>query len=537
MKIRLSLPNLESKYLGHDSPLIKAVGFGIFAFLLLSSLTVFAGVRAHIAEYLEALPIYLAWPGYGIGYAVFSLAPDALNVVCIAFVARSILLGHCKDARSLVLIVVCLGTSYYLTDYSYRMSQVSAEALARNITPEEQAPDLVSMDSVLQAVVSGIGADFDKEYQRVSAEFDTLIARSNRAFEARKAPHVRQIATYQRNRQPSNTQWTDKQIDRQQRKIEPIEAEQVAEETRLSAEKREALDQLRQRRALKEERAQTAADTSKSIVITSANRENGNIEAVTTVLINQLSGIAGKSVFILLALAVVREILRNRNEIQPVPVWSEFDFGGNPISEVLMFLPTLVGRFILRQSRDGYEGIRAKGMPSPERPGILYDWTTANNQIEGFEQPDGSGSPEAAAEQLTEPMPKKRRPARRQRQKTTASNKARPIGFNVGYSQNKTTAKTAGDGGKNASGNKGGNTGRYNGPVTEGETTAGNDGKDRVIYKEVDTSLRECLKCGETYKPRAHNQKFCSRRCKDAYHTENHAVREFDPAAYHRKKK
>src|SRR5690606_25021355 len=142
-------------------------------------------------------------------------------------------------------------TSYYLTDYSYQMSQVSAEALARNITPDEEMPDVATLDSSLQSVVSGIGEDFDKEYQRVNAEYDTLIARSNRSFATQQTPYRRKIASYERNRKPSNTQWTDRQIDRQQAKIEALETERVQAETRLTTEKREASTQLRERRSLK----------------------------------------------------------------------------------------------------------------------------------------------------------------------------------------------------------------------------------------------------------------------------------------------
>ncbi|MCB0628883.1 MAG: hypothetical protein R2824_06130 [Saprospiraceae bacterium] len=186
MKLRLTLPNKESKYLGHDSPLIKAVGIGILAFIILSSITVFLGVKTHIAGYLTGLPWWVAYPSYAVGYLVFSLAPDALNVVCIAFVARSILLGFYSDARSIVLIAVCLATSFYLTRYSYQMSQVSATALARSITPDEETPDVIQFDSTLQNVVAGIGTDFDKQYDRLAAEYDKKIESSNRAFEAQK---------------------------------------------------------------------------------------------------------------------------------------------------------------------------------------------------------------------------------------------------------------------------------------------------------------------------------------------------------------
>lgn len=524
MKIRLTLPKKDSPYLGHDSPLIRAIGFGILSFLLLSSLTVFIGVRSHVTTYLDDLPDYLAWVGYGIGYLIFSLAPDSLNVICIAFVARSILKGFWRDIRSLVLILVCLATSYFLTDYSYHMSQVSAEALARSITPEEEAPDIVKMDSSLQRVVSGISADFDKEYQRISAEYDTLIARSQQQFEAQKAPYRRKIASYQRSRQPTNTQWIDKQIDRQKSRIESIEAERIAEATRLTDEKRQALAELRERRTLKEDRAQVAADTAKAIVITGTNKKNTNIASITDTLVIQLSGIAGKAVFILLALAIVREILRNRNGIEPVPVFSEFDFGGNPVWETLLYLPTKFGRFILRNVRQGYEGIRTQGMPSPERPGTLYDWTTANNDIKAFEQPEND-EPEDAITTAAPPTkrlaksPKKRRQNTRKKSATTAKNKMRPIGFRTGFSENKSTADSQTT---TAGADDGIET--HNGPVS--------GTSEKVIYKEVDTSLRDCLECGETYKPRANNQKFCSRKCKDRHHRNKHNGQAFEPGIY-----
>lgn len=542
MKIRLTLPNKESQYLGHDSPLIRAIGFGILAFLLISSLTVFAGVRSHISGYLEGLPSYLAWAGYGIGYTIFSLAPDSLNVICIAFVARSILKGYCKDVRSIVLITVCLATSYYLTDYSYHMSQISAEALARGITPETKGPAVEKVDSTLQNIVQDIGVDFDKQYNRLSAEYDTLIANSNRSYEAKKAPFYRQITKYERNRKTSNTEWTDRQIDRQKRKIEPLDEEKLVEATRLTTEKRKALDELRSRRVTKEDRAQLAADTTKAIVITTAIQKNSHIEAVTNILIKQLSGIAGKSVFILLALAGIREILRQRNAIEPVPVFSEFDFGGNPIVEAILFVPTFFGRWVLRNVRTGYEGIRTKGMPSPERPGILYDWTTANNEVGTFEQPETDEDESVLKEIMTSAPPTKS--PRQKRKRSTAKmtkQKSRPIGFNFPVSENKSPANSTAKSDQTKAKSDEDKDSRYNGPVIKDETKGNSTTKTEVIFKEIDTSLKECLHCGTTFKPRAHNQKFCRSRgpgnCKDAHHTAKHGGQAFDPSKFHGRKR
>lgn len=529
MKLRLTLPNKESKYLGHDSPLIKAVGIGILAFILLSSSTVFVGVKSHISEYMDGLPVWIAYPVYTIGYLVFSLAPDALNVVCIAFVARSILLGFYSDARSIVLIAVCLVCSFYLSRYSYQMSQVSATSLARSITPDEQPPDVVKFDSTLQNVVAGIGADFDKQYDRLAAEYDKKIESSNRAFEAKKAPYQRQIDYYNKVRTDDNTLWIDKQINRQQRAIEPIEANRAKAEADLMNERQKALDELRARRIDQEDRAAMVADTSKAIVIADATKKNSELSEVTETLVKQLSGIAGVSVFILLALAIVREILRARNDIKPVPVWSEFDQGGNPISEVLMFIPTKIGRSILRGARKGYEGIREKGMPLPEAPGALIDWTTANNEIAKFdavedEEETTATGPNPTATTTAKP---KRKP-RQKRKRTTAKNtatttakKSRPIGFNFPFSDNKTTSKM-----------EAGESAINNGPVNSGNS----DGKEKIVYREVDTSIRQCKNCGEDYKPRAHNQKFCGQKCKDQFHTNKHGGQKFNPGKYHGKK-
>lgn len=526
MKLRLTLPDKESKYLGHDSPLIKAVGVGILAFLILSSTTVFLGVKSHISSYLGGLPVFISYPAYGIGYLVFSLAPDALNVVCIAFVARSILLGFYSDARSIVLIAVCLATSFYLTRYSYQMSQVSATSLARSITPDEQAPDVVKFDSTLQTVVAGIGADFDKQYDRLAAEFDKKIESSNLAFEAKKAPYLRQIDYYNKVRTNENTQWIDRQINRQQRAIEPIEADRAKSQADLMDERQKALDELRARRVDQEDRAAMVADTSKAIVIADATKKNSELSEVTETLVKQLSGIAGMSVFILLALSIVREILRARNGIQPIPVWNEFDQGGNPVGEVLMYIPTLLGRSILRKARTGYEGIREKGMPLPEAPGALIDWTTANNEIAKFEpieNPDentATGPSTITTTTAKKPRQKRKRTTAKNMANTTAK-KSRPIGFNLPFSNNNTTAKM-----------EAGESAVNNGPITTGNS----HGKKEVIIKEVDTSIRQCKNCGEDYKPRAHNQKFCTAKCKDQFHTNAHGGQRFSPGKYHRKK-
>lgn len=385
MKIRLSLPNMDSKYLKHDAPLIRAVSIGILAFVAISSLTVFAGIKSHIAGYLDGLHPYLAWTGYSLGYLAFSLAPDVLNMVAVGFVARSFLLGFFKDRRSIVLIVVCVATSFFLTKYSYNMSQMSAGALSQEITPEVASVDLEKIDNTYNSLKENIASDYEKEYQRINSEFDTLIARSNRVFEAQKAPFFLKEKALEKSRKPTNTQWIDKQIAKQQAKVQPIEEKRVAVAAKISAEKRQALKEIRNRRQLLEDNAQTASDTTKTVALRDQRSKAVTIASITEVLSRELSGIAGKAVFILIGLTVIREVLRNRNDIQPMPVFSQFDFQASAIWEVLLFPLSFLGTHILSRVRNGYQSLKKISMPPPHAPGTLYDWTTANHEIADFE--------------------------------------------------------------------------------------------------------------------------------------------------------
>lgn len=69
-----------------------------------------------------------------------------------------------------------------------------------------------------------------------------------------------------------------------------------------------------------------------------------------------------------------------------------------------------------------------------------------------------------------------------------------------------------------------GNGGRYNGPVSTTETV-------------IDGSLKNCRYCGQTYRPKAHNQKYCSPECKQQYHAERHGGQPFLPYKFHGKRK
>ena len=126
MKLFYDLSKLkESATFKHDAQLITGVQIGIIVFILLSSFTVFSGIKSHLTDYLLTANFFSRWFTYILSYFIGSFGIDLINSFSFAYIISTILR---KDFNrdTYILISFCSILSIALTIYSFKMSQNAA---------------------------------------------------------------------------------------------------------------------------------------------------------------------------------------------------------------------------------------------------------------------------------------------------------------------------------------------------------------------------------------------------------------------------
>ncbi len=357
MKIFYSLPENMDK---GDVYILGVVRVGVLGFLAISSFTVFGGFKSYSSDYMDSLYPALAWVLLFFGYWAFCFVPDFVNTMIVRYISRTILKKtYQADRRVIVVLLFSVGLVWFLTRYSYNMSHFSAEVTAKNLGGETNNTDLVKMDSLYQARVDKTQADFDREKGEIITRYDQRIAEAAGELDFKIKGEETLIAGLEKNRKKTNTVWTDQQIRLHQRRIadyqkrrkpivSPIRAEQQKELTALN----EKFDQKSSRL---DHSYTISRDTTLAIEGTAGDIHQKEVDFFS----QQLSGIAGKAIFFLLMLTVVREIIYDRNDIDPDPVFSPFDFQPSVALEVIAFPLTKLGRFLVNKVRRGYNNLPA----------------------------------------------------------------------------------------------------------------------------------------------------------------------------------
>ena len=207
---------------------------------------------------------------------------------------------------------------------------------------------------------------------------------------------------------------------------------------------------------------------------------------------NLISTIAGYAVLILLALGAVREILFHRNAITPAPVIGPFDFQNFQHVREVIFLPfAIAGRYLINAVRQRY-----KALPALEDPAVdsfAYDYNI-QTKILKINPTDRDGEIRAGSDRDKSLL---QRLKERQRAEDIDPAGGSPVN---------------------------------NPPVNNGPVE-----KEKIIEK--DNTIRSCKNCGQDYRIRSFNQKYCSQECKEAYHAQKHDGQSFDPTLYRKSKK
>ncbi|MCB0630826.1 MAG: hypothetical protein KDD15_13860 [Lewinella sp.] len=387
---KLSLPNFQSPHLRNDAPMLRIMNYAVFGFILLSSLTVFLGLRSYMSEYMAGYDPLYRYIGYGTAYIFGALIPDFANATIIAWLVRSLLIGDYKSVPAKLILLAALLICYLLATYSFNMSQISAGALVDEFRGETQLVDIAAIDNTTDARIKEIQRTAEQEYKQVEKEYDHLIATSDQKYIAELKPYSLEIERLERNRKPSNTEWTDREIAQQRMSMQPIAMERLAEQNRLTEEKNSALQVIRQNRRERERTALAARDTTFSQESNLVQATNLRKDTVSEELKYWIGNIAGFAVWVMLALVAILQVLRVRNEQLPVYIPANrliAKFG-----EVVAALPYLGGTLLLHAARRQYQRAAKIDLPPPPTPHRQWDYGSFRPELLPFKHQNRSSS-------------------------------------------------------------------------------------------------------------------------------------------------
>jgi hypothetical protein len=376
-----------------------------------------------------------------------------------------------RNSTTVILIAVCLSISGICTWYSFNLSQVSAQQIAGWMKPGIDVN--VHRDAELIQQADDIIALDSQNISHRKALFEQQRASLEKLFQnqiyALKADSTRWAS----QRKPSNTLWVDK-------KLQPI----LSELKIIRFQRDTSIAGLVKRYKSEVDQSVNVNNRINNLLIDDAQsglkqkqKEQRLFDQRHSFIARLMSTIAGHAILILLALGAVREILYHRNEITPLPALGPFDFQNHySLKEVASLPVKAIGRYAINLARKWQ-----RLLPPLEEPvieGYLYDFQTETRIV------------------------KVKTPKTTRNSSETARNSSE-----TACNREKKSKEQEVEAAKESAVNNGG--------ITE----------DRMI--------RHCLNCGQQYRIRSFNQKYCSVECKSQYHANQNGGRKFNPKLYH----
>lgn len=480
MKIFKTLPKGEN--LSHDGALIRVVRLALPAFIIISSITVFGGVKSYLTQYLIDSYWYASWSLLGVGYVFFSLAPDLLNAVACAYVARSFIKGHHKERLCAFLVAFCICLIIPLTRYSFKMSKVSASALVEDAAPKIEKPNVAPIDDLYQDEINRITAEYEQEKTSIEGNYQMKLEAVRKPFLAQIEAKEKQIERYERNRNEGNTQWTDKKIVQVREAIAQIEGDRIKAELPLMDKKLSLASSLKSNKDDRINEARTIRLEDRQFAKDDNQKERSKIEETTTIIDNQFSGLAGYAVFIVLMLTIVLEVLEHRNEIENDFVFTLWDGGLSPLVEVVGYPFTARGRKWINKVRRKYAEL-----PEMEEPVL----TKIKHHIPSRDTDKETPTP--LKEQKT-----RRRTTRQRKKKAVPINLLANLSSNISSNSNKA-------------------------PTIQGRLKTDDTGSNVSLYENriydtkavaTGSNRRNCAHCNSEFTYNHKKQKYCSDDCR-----------------------
>lgn len=352
MKILKSLPTGEN--LQHDAPLLNIIRVAKPAFILISSLTVFIGVYSHLSGYVEGVSLWFTIPIYLIAYFLVSLFPDVLNSIAAGYIVRSFIKGLFRDKLTIVLMLFCVVLVWPLTKYSFKMSTTTAGAAIEAGSEEAPEADTDKIDNAYNLEIARITKEYETEKANIITQYTDELTASTVGINAKIKAQEQNIETLEKNRKSTNTNWTDTKQIKARAKISSLTVEKSNIELPIIQARKDALQALKVTKETKEATAETLRTGDRKREITEATTKGESIKTVTAILKKQFSKLAGYSVFVVLLLTGVEQVLHHRNEIEFEFKYTLWDAGVNPIAETIGLPFTILGRKIINGVRKQY---------------------------------------------------------------------------------------------------------------------------------------------------------------------------------------
>ena len=378
-----------SNLLKHDAPVLRIIRVSLVAFVLISSITVFLGVRVHIQDYLSGLSPIARYPSYGIAYLAFSLIPDTLSVILFAFVVRSFLKGYYADVLSIILVSACTLVTVFLVRYSWNMSRNAAHSYAVFITLDPAETNTAVIEDRSIDRTKEIEANYRREVRLVEDRYDELLRASTAPLRAKSVPLKKQIAKLEENRTKQNTYWTDREIGKLEEKLTPIEQEATAIRKDLTEKKSVELVDLKTQRDLRVGAIESKSEEDRAIALDENKAEKERTNTISAILIRELRNVAGFAIFIVLLLTGLMEILYHRNGVDREPIIEEFDLQSSMVSEVVSLPFVYVGRYLINWVREQYEKLpNLRPAPWKNSQSLKPDLSSLKTQLNGIQKVD-----------------------------------------------------------------------------------------------------------------------------------------------------
>ncbi len=382
MKFFYNLSKLkDSKTFKHDAPLISGVQIGMIVFLVISSLTVFSGVCSHLTEHLENSFFLGRFGAYIAMYVFASFAPDYINTILCAYLV-SALLRKDFSKESKILLVFCSILIIGLTRYSYSMSQNSAVVIGDDIEESNTTDNTVavaSIDHSLSQKIAGIEATYSSNYEIINTPFEKTITNIETTYNNQVLVIQSQIEAITKNETKDNYLYAAKQKKPLADKIQKLESEKLLALNPVLSDQQAAIRQLTDKKDQQVKDASAFHKSDRTRNTSKTDKKNSQVEKTSSTFTALFSKLSGYSVFVLLILTAIRGILFHRNEIEPKPILSNFDFSSSWLAEVFAFPFVWVRNHSVNKVRGWYEQLPELKQPIAESE--IFDGQSIKQQI------------------------------------------------------------------------------------------------------------------------------------------------------------
>lgn len=364
MKLFNSNPSANSIF-GHYAPLLKFLKPAALIFVGLSATTVFYGLIGGENSFLNGFIVSI-FPGAilvgrSIGFSLFALFPDLLNITLVAFVTRGVWKAA-KGAQGyrtythFIILALCAFLSFVLTRYSFKTARESGKIVSTYIAGEAKLLKTDSIDAIYKPRVLALDMEFDSIYNKRAVNIDKSIESKSNS-----------IKSLNRSIGKDNYSLVQSQISLLNDQISDLNKskDDIYKEVQADKEKKKQDIEKEYRAAL-------------SPIVEKNKKNEQEHKGTSTLMISEMKNILGWAIIIALIVKIAIVLIMLENGIEPVAKINEADFQFSHIVEVVTIIKNWIGFRILNWFRSWY-------IPNLEQPhnfGRVYDYKKLKDESE-----------------------------------------------------------------------------------------------------------------------------------------------------------